>query len=976
MNIPQNEKKTKEDIIEYIKKCAKQYVPEWRYDQEHPDAGTALVSLFADMMCDNIKRFNLSAAGDMFSFFDELNAKMLPARPAEGFITFELPEGFIGEAEVPTGTKLLSETPEGQLIFETQEEVLVRQMDIKKIYLSNPKEDAIYQVFDGEAQEVPSFFLFQSSGDNLQKHRLYFCFERGLMIKTHAQAELSFQLLGTGIEEGEFAQTVLDASNIRFFYGTLNGYRSISDYTYEDGKLKFDIEGGEQGIAPMDEFQSMYVIRADILDARLFSKVYISALTLCVRGQNLKPELIHVNGTDQEPEDFPVFGEAPTVYNEFYLASEEVFGKAGAHIRIEFDLDFVKIPLEAVMAENVKWKTIMKKRDFIPDREYDITIRQVIWEYYNGYGWTRLHASSKYEDMFTAYENVHGQRKKMEFICPPDIQPALVNSAETYCIRARVIKMNNAFKTKGAYIVPVAGRFSLSYDFEGAPLTPALVFRQNNMETRSSKREDMEQKSFAFPFSEPNPDEKTTCYLGFEEPPVGGPLKLLFVMHDAMQKTMPRVEWEYLGEEGFQRMPLIDGTKGFHHTGLVSWFGSRDLKRTVLFEQNLFWIRLIDAEESYQNKMWKDICPKIEGIYPNSTSILGIETVEASYGIEPHAQEKKIQLPYTDISDIQIQVLERKGYRDGSLEEIWETWMETDELYADSDVRKEYVINRQEGILEFPKYMKSTCLNEQGEIAVRVKYEHCQGDLGNLKAGQVNQLSRTVGFINNSYNPVATVCGTSGEKVMEAVERNAKILRHGYRCVSSGDYEDMAFEATRNISKIKCFCGYDQNRKQQAGAVTLVVLPKEYGEESYSFEKTKTQIYEYLAGHMDENIVNLGKFHIVRPQMIRMDIKATVTLTQKKEIFTVRKRILDELHRFLNPLHGNFYGEGWEIGTIPNKSQIMHALKRVEGVKYVKELTLRKYRRGRFEEYEVNEENLLSFYLLPKSGTHEILIDM
>ena len=93
MDIPQMERMSKKDIISYIRECAKQYVPEWRYDERQPDAGTALVSIFADMMYDNIKKFNMSVAGDLFSFFDGVGARLYPASPAEGFVVFGLPEG-------------------------------------------------------------------------------------------------------------------------------------------------------------------------------------------------------------------------------------------------------------------------------------------------------------------------------------------------------------------------------------------------------------------------------------------------------------------------------------------------------------------------------------------------------------------------------------------------------------------------------------------------------------------------------------------------------------------------------------------------------------------------------------------------------------------------------------------------------------------------------------------------------------------
>ena len=158
-----------------------------------------------------------------------------------------------------------------------------------------------------------------------------------------------------------------------------------------------------------------------------------------------KPEFIHVNGTDQEIEEFLAFGEHPSVYDEFYIGSGEIFGRPGARVRVEFDLDFVRIPIEEIVSGvKIAWKRIMRKQEFVPEEEYDITIREVIWEYYNGFGWKRLPVSGQYGNIFTAGEGLKGVRRQMEFTCPPDISRVLVNSAENYCIRARIIRMNNA----------------------------------------------------------------------------------------------------------------------------------------------------------------------------------------------------------------------------------------------------------------------------------------------------------------------------------------------------------------------------------------------------------------------------------------------------------------------------------------------------------------------------------------------------
>lgn len=971
MNIPQMEKMSKEDIIDYMTKCAKQYVPEWRYDKQQPDAGTALVSIFADMMYDNIKKFNLSVAGDLFSFFDGINAKLLPASPAEGFVTFGLPEGLLSEAEVPIGTRLLADGEEEQLVFETQEEVLVRPLDIQNIFLSAPKEDAIYELFDRKKDSAPSFFLFQDGTENLQRHLLAFCFGQELKITSHADARLSLVLEGREMDAA-LVEALCDSSRIRFYYGAGEKFQNITDYTYQDGALCFQIPGGEQGIAPMQEFGSRYVISVEILDGRLFSGMYLKKMSLGTECLRQKPELVNVNGTDQEIEEFLAFGETPSLYNECYIGSGEIFGKAGAHIFLDFDLDFVKIPIEEAVSEvKIAWKRIMRKQEFTPQEEFDITIKEVIWEYFNGFGWKRLAVSGQYQDIFAVEDALRGVRRRMEFICPLDIQPALVNSAENYCIRTRIIRMNNAYKTKGAYIAPVIGNFSMGYSYMARPLEPLAIFQQSNMERIEYGLEEMQRMGFAFPLCKARSETARTCYLGFSNPPVGGPLKILFVMHDLVKDNLA-IKWEYLSEDGWQEMHPADRTEGFSHTGLISWYGRRDSRHERMFDQDLYWIRFCE-ENGKQSGSDRDSCPKIEGIYPNASSILGVETVEEVYGIEPRAQDKQVQLSYTNISSLEVYVSKKEdSYKGGSR---WELWTEVEELTEDSGIGKEYVADRRIGRLQFPKYMNAAGRNEQDEIEIRVKYSYSRGDQGNLSMGEVSRLDRTIGFINSVFNPMATVCGLAEETVMEAVERNANLLRHNRRCVSAEDYENMAREAARDISKARCFPGYDELGRPQPGAVTLVVLPRDYGKSFYSFERTRKKIYTDLTAHMDENIVSRGRFHIVMPELIRLDVKVVLELTQQKETFATLQRVREELNRFLDPMCGNFYGNGWEIGTLPDKNQITHALKKVEGVKYISQLSLRKYRSGRFEDYEVNEERLLPFYRLPRSGYHEVIAE-
>ena len=145
-------------------------------------------------------------------------------------------------------------------------------------------------------------------------------------------------------------------------------------------------------------------------------------------------------------------------------------------------------------------------------------------------------------------------------------------------------------------------------------------------------------------------------------------------------------------------MHPADGTEGFAHTGLISWYGRDDSCQKTLFGQDLYWIRLSEGkgegsasgglkrdgqgrgkEEWNRKNPWdgenkgndRNNCPKIEGIYPNATSILGVETVEETFELSPRAEKKEVWLAYQNICSLEVRVLGRMDYQ-RSLEQSWE----------------------------------------------------------------------------------------------------------------------------------------------------------------------------------------------------------------------------------------------------------------------------------------------------------------
>ena len=127
MRVPEFDRRSREDILRRIATSAQSYTPEWRFDRENPDLGTALALIYAELFSQTLRRFNRVGEKNMAAFLGSMDARLLPALPAEGYVCFglagSLPEG----AEVKAGTPLLADADneEGSTIFETADDLLV-----------------------------------------------------------------------------------------------------------------------------------------------------------------------------------------------------------------------------------------------------------------------------------------------------------------------------------------------------------------------------------------------------------------------------------------------------------------------------------------------------------------------------------------------------------------------------------------------------------------------------------------------------------------------------------------------------------------------------------------------------------------------------------------------------------------------------------------------------------------------------------
>ena len=1013
MKLPKIDDRTKEDIMQYMKQHLSSYVPEWRFDEQNPDAGTALAMIYAEMMSETIYRFNQVLEKNKRAFFSTIGAKLLPAMPANGYVTFSLVNDEVEEVLVKQGEQVSADTKDGEsVVFETTQDVYVTTARPECLYLCNKERDQISCMFEQEEPleedaVFPACALFDLHTPNLQQHTWYFSHPSILNIKNEAWVYCSFLSAEKKQVEETVLQAFLNEENVTFEYYSEEGFVPFEKRRLQLGQIALK-KGAKQPqfvCSERDGIES-YWIRCMVKDIKPFQNFTMRALALRSEGEQIPPDVIHAKGVDQKIREFFPFGERASLYDEVYFMSEEVLGKKGASITLEFDLDFLKVPLEVQDADNeMNWKTIMKRSDIKVNLEYDISIAEVIWEYYNGEGFTRLFVNEQYADVFS----VPGQDKRqgaleqlpknqhisIHFQSPTDLEPVLVNSMNACCIRARVLKMNNLYKMKGNYITPLVSNPTLQYQYIHNDLVPEVFMAENNMELVTFREYTMCRNEQEFYPLIGRQEDVTTLYMGFSKPLFNGPIKMLCRLEENFLEARPLLQFEYRTKKGWKNLLVIDETENFRKTGIITILGNTDFAKATLFGKEKYWIRVKDINNRYYNMDTKQTLQKLLGIYMNTTQVYAVETKAPEwFDILPQEENKECQLGATQIHEIHVWVNEKKTLHKDELEQlqkeyavrfdyaatgeaqaIWVEWKETDRFESEATQKRYYQVDRIEGIVRFPNGRNGKIPPSGSEPTIYIEYSCGGGELGNLPTGAVQKLNRTIGFISEVQNPETTTGGCDQEKVEEALQRNAAAMRHGYRAVTASDYEALAYEATRNICKTKCFANRNAQGEKASGHITLVVLQRHYENTVKQFDMVRSQILNYMRERMSTYLFEQNRFHVIEPEFVVLAVSVTIEVTDYNHIFDIRNAVMTRLQEFLNPMTGNYHKNGWNIGVLPNVTQIKNALKDIKGIYYIENIRLTGYKQCVQGLVEVDLEKVENrAYVLPLSGTHEIIM--
>lgn len=461
---------TREILMEILEKRAREYTPQWRLDWNHPDLGTALASVFTTMQLDTVKDCERLPQKLKTDFFNSIETTMRSADPARGYCVFSLVNEEAKGTELLSGTALTAAVMDSsgqQIPVETTQDVFVSPAKIKVIYESYNKKDYIGCLYEGEetAEAVKeSIPVFAFEGENLQRHE-FFIGHNGVFDICHG-AEITLSLFErSGQPIGiTMLERLLSMEKAVFEYSTAEGFMSFAEQRLQGNSVCF-VKNSLQPEWVETEISgvSSHWLRMTVKAANELKHLVLRDVLVASRSSLLGPDSIYAGNLDAGKGTYFPFGEQFGVYDEVYFSSNEALNKKGALITLTFWREYAKIPLGYRENGEINWKLIMPKNNIKVEREYDITIDRVIWEYYNGSGWVRLFQGKEYEEMFNGADGSYKQKRSVFFVCPRDLERVLVNGGENYYIRARIVKVNNSFKTTGQYVSPVLSETYFEY---------------------------------------------------------------------------------------------------------------------------------------------------------------------------------------------------------------------------------------------------------------------------------------------------------------------------------------------------------------------------------------------------------------------------------------------------------------------------------------------------------------------------------
>ncbi len=719
-----------------------------------------------------------------------------------------------------------------------------------------------------------------------------------------------------------------------------------------------------------------------------------------VQRANLSPDLAFTNQLPIDlSKDFFPFGEKPKFNDTLYLASDEAFSRPNATITLSVALtnpaDGQGMPPPARASEQLV----------------------LGWEFWNGRQWETIGESGPGAQRpgrpnFQDSTNAFVQDGDVTFTRPEAMGPVEVSGQLRHWIRVRIAKGDYGVEaryepvrdregnivtdpttnapiyqlTPATFRPPSIKSISLSYDYT-SPLTPpdhTLTENDFAIKNHSQIIKSADGQMF-YPYTPPD-DTQPALYLGFQRPGAdigfaNRSTALYFRVAEVLYGQSPAVgqaaatpaavAWEYWNGSDWPRLGTRDETQAFTRRGLLLFIGPPDFRVSTEFGLSAFWLRGRLERGGYS------LPPQLRRVLTNTiwaahTLTIANEILGSSNG-QPTQVFRTSKMPVLPGQRLEVRepemlsaaeraVIEAEEGEDavtavldpsGRPTEIWVRWHQVPDFYESEPRSRHYTLDRLTGEIRFGDG-KRGMVPSQGRGNVRATwYQTGGGPQGNRPAGSLTQLKSAVPYVAGVTN-LELAGGGSAAETLEAVKiRGPKTLRHHNRAVAIADFEDLAFEVSPEVARVK---GIAAESGEGTGSVGLIVVPRSSDPQPIPSLELLNRVQDYIAARLAPTV----ELWVAGPDWLQVTVMAEVAPRSLEAAADVQVAILTRLAAFLHPLTGGLDGQGWAFGRKPYRSDLYALIESTPGVNHVRRLTVT-------EEGDVRPERFLVY-----SGSHLI----
>ncbi len=770
---PLSDRRSHKDIIAEISELSKALTPEWKFDLDSPDVGTALACVFANRFHETIEYFNKMPENHKRNFYNMLGANLLPAVPATGVVQFFLAGDTVEGSFVPKEFKLFSPVIDDRgtrMIFETQSEIFVTSNEIIDVIYTDEENDLL--CFWENRNEIFS----PSMRNNSQQHKITFFHQ----VLQSIEKRCCVFLIVNSVQSTRWLKNLADPDLAVFYQKIGDENKEISCF-YENSQLRLGClsDGSEVTLL--------------IKDKKAFANLSLDSISLKATGNGLTLNPI-VKGELENKVHFDVFGSSPDVYDDLILECPCAFSQKGSVIKIHFTLGFSVVEIGEIPEIQIPNKMFVWKKDLPKPERVPITVAEVVWEYWNGFGFAPLVELSELEHTFSGLDIngdvVDTENRMISFVCPQDLEPVFLQAAQRLCIRVRVKRIENRFSQPALVYIPWIENLYCSFSYN-QPINVTDITAISNGE-ESVHISDFISKEL----------EDSTIYIGFAQSPSQGPMTLCITIGEEENYIDGLLDWYQLTSDGWKLFDVQNDKNAFKIGGILSFNLKQECVKSKIYGRAAYWLKVKLPARSHV---------ELKDISLNCTAVIQLDTVE-SYCSDKEIQ--RIQLQHNNVQNLDVYI--NTSNKDGL--ECWE------------QLKHGWALDRANGVVSFsPKLVI-----RGNSRTVKLCYSHGGGSSGNFPAGQSFVPSLSIGFVRGAINPNAFSEGCDEENAENAEFRLAREIRHQNRPVTRQDYVDLLLDDEICAAQVHSLAN---------GEVSIVVTTSG---DDISQEKVKARVYQKL----------------------------------------------------------------------------------------------------------------------------------